>query len=52
MKLNDFAVVLKEIWNSMICQELWEPCDCLLGPLFLEYCPLAHMIEASGLMTY
>ena len=26
MKFNDFSMILKHIWISMIFQELWEPC--------------------------
>ena len=28
MKFNDFSMILKQIWISMIFQELWEPCIC------------------------
>ena len=28
MKFNDFSMILKQIWISMIFQELWEPWDC------------------------
>ena len=27
MKFNDFSMILKQIWISMIFQELWEPWD-------------------------
>ena len=27
VKFNVFSMILKEIWISMIFQELWEPCD-------------------------
>ena len=26
MKFNDFSMILKQIWVSLIFQELWEPC--------------------------
>ena len=26
MKFTDFSMILKQIWISMIFQELWEPC--------------------------
>ena len=29
MKFNDFSMILKQIWISMIFQEVWEPCRCI-----------------------
>ena len=38
MKFKDFSMILKEIWISMIFQELWDPCLCnIWGCVFLAY---------------
>ena len=40
MKFNDFPMILKQIRISMIFQELWEPCWCLLTAALLTRCVL------------
>ena len=35
LKFNDLAMILKEIWFSMIFWEVWEPCKLVLWPSYL-----------------
>ena len=39
IKFNDFSMILKQIWISMIFQELWEPCI-IMGISILARCIL------------
>ena len=46
MKFNDFSMILKHIWISMIFQELWEPCIIMSKWWFLV------QISNDGNMSY
>ena len=51
MKFNDFSMILKQIWISMIFQELWEPCECVNYIVYTNPClPWERFLKTCSIL--